>query len=208
MNIGHSSRLDYDVNYYKDRLQESTDPLLYRVDRNQMYNCNNCLSILGPRGSNLNPAISRVNQGGYAPAQDLADLESILSNRNVPLSKDRLAHVNPVNVTKFKLYNNTICNDTLNPENTRLSYPASMYRDISINRFYDLPQNPQEPIYWDASVDTRLEAKDNFNPNVPQLWPDLAGPQEELKNFRPCRTVCDANTRPHCKVCPIGKQQY
>lgn len=202
MNIGHSSRLGYDVNYYDDKVRESTDPLLYRVSKTQMYNCDNCLSVLGPRGSVKNPSISRVNQGGIAPAQDLADLESILTNRNVPLSKDRLAHVNPVNVTQFKLYNNRICNDTLNPENTRLSYPAALYRDMSINRFFDPLQNPQEPIFWDSAVDTRLEAKDNFNPNVPQLWPDLAGPREDVRNYKYCRSICETSNANNCSVCP------
>lgn len=186
MNIGHSSRLSYDSNTYNDRLIESTDPLLYRVNRNHMYNCENCLSVLGPRGCNRNPAISRVNQNGIAPAQELTDLESLLTNRNVPLSKSRVAHVNPVDVTQFKLYHNRICNDSLNPENTRLSYPAALYRDVSVNRFYDLNQNPQEPIFWDFSVDTRLEAKDNFNPNVPVLWPQLAGPTEVTGRANRC----------------------
>ena len=191
MNIGHSSRLAYDDATYVDRLHESTDPLLYRVNRTQMYNCDNCLSVLGPRGGSKNPAISRVNKGGLAPAQDLADLESIMTNRNVRLSKARTGHVNPIDVTKYKLNHNRICNDTLNPESTRLSYPAMMYRETSINRFYDLPQNPQEPIFWDFAVDTKLEAKDNYNPNVPQLWGDRVQPVERTGAVRTCGISCE-----------------
>jgi hypothetical protein len=191
MNIGHSSRLAYDDATYVDRLRESTDPLLYRVNRTHMYNCDNCLSVLGPRGGGMNPSVSRVNKGGLAPAQDLADLESIMTNRNVKLSKAKTGHVNPIDVTKYKLYHNRICNDTLNPENTRLSYPAMMYRETSINRFYDLPQNPQEPIFWDFAVDTKLEAKDNFNPLVPTLWDDRVQPTEQAGVIRTYSISCE-----------------
>ena len=62
---------------------------------------------------------------------------------------------------------------------------------MGINRFYDPVHDPQDPqtIFWNFSVNSKLEAKDNFKPNVPQVWPDLAGPKP---NNNP---VVDSNLR-------------
>ena len=40
VNIGHSSRLDYDKCAYEDRLLESVSPLHYRINANQIHNKN------------------------------------------------------------------------------------------------------------------------------------------------------------------------
>lgn len=49
--IGHSSRLSYDKCSYDDYLSESVSPLLYKLNPNQVNNCNSCLSVFGPRSS-------------------------------------------------------------------------------------------------------------------------------------------------------------
>lgn len=183
MNIGHSSRLLYDDNVYPDKLVESQSPLTYRTDSNQIRNCNRCLSTLGPR-SRFGISTSGVEKS--AESQDLADLESILSNRNVKTSKSKLGHVNPINPLSYKLDHQTNCGNLINPENSRLSYPAQNYRSTTINRFYNLLHDPQEPLFWDFATNTRLEAKDNLRPKVPMIWPDLAGPKETKDNFKPC----------------------
>lgn len=170
MNIGHSSRLIYDNCAYEDRLQESTSPLLYKLNPNQIYNCDSCLSTLGPRTSqNVGIGVSTSVGFPVATSQALVDVESILSNRNVPLNKCKSGEVNPIDVTKFPLVNARICNETLNPLSSRLSFPAYNYRDVAIDRFYNLPKNPQINIYWDTATNTKLESKDNFVFRVPNV---------------------------------------
>lgn len=202
MNIGHSSRLPYDGCAYKDRLSESVGPLGYRLSPDQMYNCNSCLSTLGPRASNLGRGydVSRIYETGYAASQDLVDVESVLSNRNVKQSKCKTGKCNPVNVTKYKNNDVRLCNNYLDPESTHLSYPASNYRDISINRFYNLVRDPQANIFWDFSVNTKNEAKDNLMPDLPTPWVDLSGPKENVKDYVRCETGCSGVG----KTCPTS----
>lgn len=183
MNIGYSSRLPYDDCAYPDKLKESTDPLKYVLSTDKIYNCNRCLSTLGPRSSHMGHGVSTYRDTTYAEAQDLVDIDSIFSNRNVKTSKCKKGHINPINPTKFREYHTRICNNTLDPEYSRLSYPSANYRDMSINRFYNTIHDPQEPIFWDFAVNTSLEEKDNFVPDIPQLWPDLAGPMEDRSNY-------------------------
>lgn len=162
MNIGHSSRLIYDECAYQDRLQERTDPLLYRLNPNQIHNCDQCLSTLGPRSSLMGQGVSTTAGHPVATAQYLTDVESILSNRNLPKSKCKNAEMNPIDVTKMGLRHLPSCIGYLDPMATHLSYPPFNIKEMPTNRFYNLPQNPQEPIFYDFAANTKLDAKDNF----------------------------------------------
>jgi len=187
MLIGHSSRLGYDNCYYPDRLSESTSPMAYRLSENNMYNCKHCLPNYGPYGMSKSPAISRIpvkNARGVAVSQDLADLESILTNRNVKESKCKNGKVNPINVTKFSLQHGTKCSRFLDPTYSRLDYPVANYRDLATNRFYNLPKDPQVPIFWDFSINTKLEEKDNFTPKLPKMWSAKGVLPHEYKTFK------------------------
>jgi len=199
MNIGHSSRLPYDDCAYDDKLEESVSPLKYRLDTHRIQNCDACLSTLGPRSGHQGYGVSTTSRRTPATSQDLVDVESILSNRNVLTSRCKTEKVNPVDVTKFTLDHARICNDYLNPEATRLSYPPYNYRDMSINRFYNLPRDPQANIFWDFSVNTTLEAKDNFMPNLPRQA-DIARslPREVQNQPGQCFTCEDSR-------CPIRR---
>jgi hypothetical protein len=180
MNTGFSSRQQYDTGAYKDKLNESTGPLLYRLSTDQMYNENSCLSTFGPRASQFGRGydVSRTSDTGFAPSQDLIDIDSILSNRNVKESKLKSGHYNPINPTKFKTRNSQICNNFNDTENSRLSYPAQNYREVPINRFYNLPKDPQATIFWNFAANSRLEATDNYKPQFSQPWADSVQPKE------------------------------
>ena len=114
VNIGHSSRLGYDKCYYTDRLSESVSPLLYQLNPNQINNCQACLSVFGPRASHNGYGDSTSVGHTTSPAQDLVDVESILSNRNVVNKlnglKDKGYHLvivsNQLGITKGKVYVN------------------------------------------------------------------------------------------------------
>jgi len=177
LNIGHSSRLGYDSCAYSDRLTESVGPLGYRLDPNWQENNNQCLSTLGPRSSYMGQGVSTSVGHPIATSQKLVDVESVLSNRNLKTTKCKRDGVNPINVTKFGVKHMRTCNDYLNPLSSRLTYPAANYRDMAVNRFYNLDRNPQLNIFYDWSVNTKLEAKDNFVVDVPRMWADMATPK-------------------------------
>lgn len=200
MNIGHSSRLQYDSCAYPDKLTEIVGAGNYRLSPDQMYSCNSCLNTLGPRASNNGRGydVSRVIKTGNAPSQDLIDVDSILSNRNVRESKCKSGKVNPIDVTKYDLIDSTPCNNFLNPESSRLSYPAATYRDMAINRFYNLPINPQQPIFWNFAENTKLQATDNFDPEIPQVWTDLAQPKSFKNDFKSINATCNSNNVRNC----------
>jgi hypothetical protein len=192
MNIGHSSRLSYDDCAYPDRLKESTDPLNYKLSTDQIYNNERCLPTtdLGSRYMGHGVSLARdTKYAKYTESQDLVDLESVLSNRDVKTSKCRRGKVNHADLSKYKLYNARLCGNKLEPENTRLSHPPAIYRDMNVNRFYNLINDPQEPIFWDFASNTRLETQDNYQQNYPQLWLDLAGPKP-LPRSGVCKVQC------------------
>ena len=189
--IGHSSKLIYDKCYYDDYLSESVAPILYQLDPNRINNCNACLSVFGPRSSYYGYGVSTTMGHTTAPAQDLVDVESILSNRNVIASKCKDGKVNDIDVTQFHLQHPRICNDTLDPIATHLTNPPQNYRGMTINRFYNLNKPAQANIYWDFAVNTKLEAKDNYRERVPRLIRyDPALPRELYGRNKPCKYKC------------------
>lgn len=193
MNIGHSSKLVYDKCYYNDYLAESVAPVLYRLNENQVNNCNGCLSVFGPRSSGgaNSYGVSTVVGDVSAPAQQLVDVESILSNRNVIASKCRDAQVNDIDVTQFKLQHTRVCNDFLNPIATHLTDPAANYRGMSINRFYDLHAPAQNNIFQNFSINTKLKAKDNYRERIPFVRNNDPTLPVEIKGMRkPCKYKC------------------
>lgn len=172
MNIGHSCNLIYDTDTFRDHVIEETSQVKYRLDANQIFNCDQCLSTLGPRSdSPYGQGVSTWLPIGHpvATSQALIDIDSILSNRNVKESRSKTGGFNYIDVTKFPLKNMKICNDFLNPLSSRLSYPAANYRDMAVDRFYNLNQNPQLNIFWNFAINTNLEAKDNYIESLPKL---------------------------------------
>ncbi len=192
MNIGHSSRLPYDKCAYPDRLKESTDPLSYRLNVNYIHNCNRCLNHngAGPRATRNGFGDSTLGETGYAPMEDLVDVDSVMTNRNVKTSKCKKGHINPVNLTTKKGYDYNLCGNFTHPEFSRLSYPSSNYRDISVNRFYNLIHDPQEVVFYDFQHNTRLEAKDNWRPDLPDMWENSVAPKEYKGQKQKCGMTC------------------
>jgi len=182
MNIGHSSRLPYDKCAYPDKLKESTDPLSYQLNINRIHNCKRCMNHngAGPRATTNGFGDSTLGETGYAPMDDLIDVDSIMSNRNVKTSKCKRGHINPVNLTVHgrELHHYDLCGNYTHPEFSRLTYPPSNYRDISVNRFYNTIHDSQEVIFYPFQHNTRLEAKDNWHPDLPEIWEDKVSPIE------------------------------
>lgn len=180
-NFGVSSRLQYDNSYINDDIEQSTAPIQSVLDPNRVKNCNQCLSLNGPRSGHNGWGNSiPIANAGLTPAQQLVDIDSIMTNRNVKASRDKRGMVNHVDVFKFKTYDSKLCDRGLDPLASIMTYPKQLYREMSINRFYDLNINPQVNIYWDWAVNSQLEAKDNYdNPYPYSLNQDEALPLDE-----------------------------
>jgi hypothetical protein len=180
VHFGYSDQLIYDEDTYNDKLKESISPMIYKLNPDQNVSKQACLSLFGPRPSKYGMGVSTVTNCISLPNAELTDLESILSNRNVRNSKSKMACVNDIDISKFKLFDVQTCDNYLNAEASRLNMPPSTYRGLSINRFYDLTRNPQANIYWNHATNTTLEAKDNFKVHIPSPKDRDATLPEEL----------------------------
>jgi len=182
MEIGQFTRLPYTDDAYEDKQFISVGTGNYRVDPSNMYNEQYCLSTDGPRYTHMGPTNSTQNKlTGKAFSQELVDLESILTNRNVPTSKARTGHLNPINPTKdTTLYNTPECGRQLIPEYSKLQDPPCNYRDMGINRFYNPVRDLQQNIFYDFAVNTRLEVKDNYTLERRVPWRELAQPPVKM----------------------------
>lgn len=191
VNIGYSSRLPYDECAYDDKLYESVGPLKYQLNPDKIYNCDACLSTLGPRSGFMGFGVSTPvkNQPALSQNGQMVDIESILSNRNVPASKCRKNELNPINVTKFPVKHPRVCNSFINPLSSRLSYPPATYRDAGINRFYNLNKNPQANIYWDTATNTSLELKDNYHGTIPDIWAAYPSLPKPMRGKQKCTSI-------------------
>lgn len=193
MNNGHSSRLPYDDCAYPDKLYESTAPLAYRLSKDQIFNKNACLSTLGPRGRfGVSQPVGHV----VAPSQAVVDVESILSNRNMNISRCKTAKVNKVDMKKYTTEHAKLCNNFLNSSPSKLTHPSSTYREMPVNRFYNLPKDPQANIFWDFSVNTQLEMADNYvmERPVPMDQRGLMPTPDNRKNGT-CGVTCTVDSR-------------
>ena len=194
-NYGYSGNLAYDPETIRDDIEQSTSPLMSVLDPNRVKNCSQCLSLNGPRAGHNGWGNSiPVAEPSVTPAQDLIDIDSIMSNRNVKQDRSKKGHVNMVDVFKFKTYDTKLCDRGLDPLNSTLTYPKQLYREMSINRFYDLNINPQVNIFYPWAVNSQLEAKDNYDYPYPYfIGMDETLPKPINGKVRPCKTTCSAN---------------
>ena len=173
-NAGYSSKQRYDKITYQEDVYDTTAPFNYITDTNLIYNCAGCLPAYGVSGGYMGGGVSTVSGNVVASAQQNIDVDSITSNRNVPISRARHGKVNPVDILKLKTRNEQQCFDTLNARHSKMSDPGMFYRGVPINRFYDPIKDPQAniPVFYSSRqfVNTSLEAKNNFVPSLPRLF--------------------------------------
>jgi hypothetical protein len=205
LNVGHFSNPRYDRCFYKENVYQSTEPYAYIMNTDRIHNCNGALTTFGPRSSYYGTGVSTPTGDVIAAAQQLVDIDSVMSNRNVPISKCRRGKVNPINITHIKTKDIPITNDYLDSQHSRMTDPSMFYRGTPINRFYDLNKDPQANIYYDWAINTSLEAKDNFVPELPtplthvSLMPDRSSPRDDTWNPRAIQIKgdnhCGSNSR-------------
>jgi len=185
---GHFSKSKYDKCKYPEDVYDSTAPYEYITNQDSIYNCGGCLTTYGPISSYMGIGVSTTTGDMTAAAQQNIDIDSIMSNRNVPVSKCKKGKVNPINVTKLKLKHVPICNGKLDSQHSKMTDPAMFYRGAAINRFYDLNRDPQANIFYDWAVNTDLEMKDNYTQElpIPLTDVDLVPNRNKSNRWKPC----------------------
>lgn len=190
MNIGYFSRLPYDKKTYEEKVVQSTTPLQHMTSDYQIYNKDRCMPEVGRNMAYMGHGVSTTNQTRAAEAQDLVDFESQLTNRTIKGKRDL---VNPMDVTQYKLYDAEMCKPQV--MYSRFSHPTNNYKSVAIDRFYNTIHDPQENIFYDFSINSRLEATDNYKMEVPELWnQDEVFPtetQQEVVDTKPVSIVKD-----------------
>lgn len=172
LNAGYFTNPKYDKCAYPEDLYDSTAPYSYIMNTDRIHNCNTCITTFGPRQS-YGAGVDSLKADVIAAAQQNIDVDSVMTNRNVPLSKCKRGKVNPVNITKIKTQKLPVCNDYLDSQHSRMTDSPMWYRGTPINRFYDLNKDPQANIFYDWAINTSLEARDNFIPELPHPLTDV-----------------------------------
>jgi hypothetical protein len=190
--FGNLSGNRYDGRSYYEHVGESVGPLTYKLDPIQSHNPAACMSVFGPRASKNGLTVGTQMGPVVAPAQAVTDTESMLTNRNIANTKSRDARMSNIDVTKYTLQSPKICDGFTDPIATHLTNPPYDYREMSINRFYNLNNPAQANLYWDRAANTKLEARDNYHPYVPKPMNQYAAlPNPKCGNlFRPSEGQC------------------
>ena len=197
-NIGHSSRLPYDSKFYADHLDESVGPGDYRLQTYSIYSKASCVPPVGVNYGFNGAGVSTICPYNYAMAQRLVDVDSDLSNRGLIQSRSRDARTNIKDLDKQKFFNLNNCpeginckNDSLSPEHTHLTASPKNCRGIGVNRFYNLKTDPQANIYYPWTINSVLEAKDNYVPEAPLVLDNTCvHPKEDTTRVHPpCVTI-------------------
>lgn len=166
-----STRNQYDNCAYGHKMKEIQGMFYWTLDPRRQKNCTTCSSTLGPRSTRIGTS-EDLTQADF----DIkADIESLLSNRNLPLNKctdgmnlleNKTKALKAINLGSYP----SECNDFLPSNDTRLVNPVMNLRAINIDRF----ENPIiDPKSWIApnnvliGMRSRNAIKDSFDKNRP-----------------------------------------
>ncbi len=173
---GQFTRSKYDEPYFLARINQSVAPMHNRLYVGQKRNCNKCLPLtgsyyFGDRFDSKNP--NQVN------------IETVLKRQNRPWgsARDRVHWINP------KMHNfdvPTVCSKFNDQMPTLLTHPKEHFKEIVLDRFYDLQRDQSAFIFWDTAQNSRLNAKDNYKVKYPILIDinsSLPPSQRNYKNY-------------------------
>jgi hypothetical protein len=122
-----------------------------------MTNCGKCLPFIGKQ-------IKGDRFGSKQPNQ--TDIETSLWRASYPWGCGRDGvHVLDMKQKNYDTY--STCPKFLDEIDSLLTHPKEHYRELEVDRFYDLHRDPASFIFWDYAVDTKLQAKDNYRTRYP-----------------------------------------
>jgi|GEM_PF-5525115 len=187
------TRQRYDREAYQEEIGRSTDPMLYRLDSNYAVNCKKCFGPYGP-GFTMGSTVATDNGAAI-------DLDSILRGVSKIHSKSNIQQI-PDSINPYKPDTRILpdCNEALESEYTRFTYPAYDIRGLTVRDLrFDYPLfDPQCQIFEDFAVNTKLQAKDNFRAiwQIPVDQRDLF-PTERLGRVKNCNVDLECRYAPY-----------
>lgn len=176
VNYGESTRLSNDIETLKKDSLSSLGPSLYTQDIQKVVNCDRCLTVdgNGPRTSqgSYSYGVSTFSNNPLHPTFESVSVENMLSGRESTSKGLKGGRVTTINMNKYtqKLNHKNICPKILNPITSSLNMPVKSFREMTINRFYDL-NLPIEltDSRFSYGRTTRMEAKDNHVEKMPYM---------------------------------------
>lgn len=164
------TRTKYDDAAYDLKMERSIGPGDYRLFLGNNENCEKCMSYDGPRNGKSDVSIADNGEINQWPT--MTDVESHLMNRINKLTDSNIYGKNDsyknINVT-----NKNICNNILESEDTRFTFPLEAYRCMDLTAYHYSPflhVNSQCEIQDDRiGLNSRIYVKDNFIVNKPSL---------------------------------------
>lgn len=156
-----------DLCYMNSQIQQSVGPMEYKLNINQIKSCERARPAGGeaPRGATY--GVSTTGRGAWLNVVRDVDVESLLTQRSVDTKRCASGELVMMDVKHAPLVHEMPTNKFLNANFTHLTYPIQDYKELSINRFESLPKDPQDSIFWDFSLDTRILQKDCFIQKYP-----------------------------------------
>jgi hypothetical protein len=162
----------YDNDCYASRVKQSTQPLLYRLDANQMASCSPCERGTGSVASrNIYSAAGSVTQAGGVG--HIIDVESALLKQATGVSsgcgRDSMYPAPPATGIAEPQ-----CDWMLSPQETLQTHPKPHYRERGnqVERIFQRENEASdflEPMLpTRGGMDTRQMAKDNYRPRMPR----------------------------------------
>ena len=159
------SRIRYDDDAYKLKIDRSIGPGDYRLFKGNSENCSKCYATDGPKNAKSDTALAGKENTSDIEWSFMADVESHLTNRvnklvdsNIYGGNDAYKNI-PINISKN-------CTNILTSEDTRFSFPLEAYRSMDLTSYHYSPflyTNPQCEIQSDRSgLNSRLRVKDTF----------------------------------------------
>src|SRR5271170_4662723 len=150
------------------RVNQSVGPYNFQMFPGQWKNCEPCFPLYGA-----------TPDGRWYQSNDpdLVDKETILKNQSYPYVGCGRDKVRLLNSNEKNKDLKGFCNKWITPQESLMTHPKSYYRELQIDRFYDL-QRPQESfVSWDYQINSKQQAKDafvqkfpvplSFNPSIP-----------------------------------------
>jgi len=164
------TRIKYDNEAYDLKLERSTGPGDYRLFFGNNENCEKCMSYDGPRNGKAD--VSIADNGETNQWTSMTEVESHLTNRINKLTDTNIYGKND-NYKNINVTNKNNCNNTLDSEDTRFTFPLEAFRSMDLTAYHYSPflhVNPQCEIQDDRiGLNSRNYIKDNFIVNKPTL---------------------------------------
>ena len=182
---GKFTNLRYDNEAYNEKIQRSTDPLLYKLDPHYVTNCNPCFPRSGPVGQFDNQIFG-----------DKIDVDSILRGYNRVNTKSNRSQIPQPLPSSNNIPVN--CNNAVDTEYSRYTHPKQELRGAENDIRFGYPLvDPQCHIFDNLQINTRLQAKDDHKTvwQVP-MDQNAALPRERLNRVKNCKVTIDCNYAP------------